>query len=71
MIAPLRLPDPSAAEETCRLREARRVVAAALLGGPSDAADRPKPVAAWKAWLFAAWVVIATGAYLAAMLGWL
>ncbi len=72
MIAPIRLPDPQTAEERRRLREARRVVAAALLGQPGEEGAQRRPrIAAWKAWAFALWVVGATGAYAAAMLGWL
>lgn len=71
MIAPLRLPDATAAEEARRLREARRVVASALLGARDGAGDRPRRITAWKAWLFAIWVAVVTGMYLASMLGWL
>jgi hypothetical protein len=53
------------------LRRARRLVAEALL---SDAPTAGRPcgtIAPWKAWLFVAWLVAATGVWFACMLGWL
>lgn len=69
MIAPLR--EPSGRASTRRrndqLAVARRIVAATLLAGP-DEAQGPR-VTAWKAWLFAAWMIVASVAYGLSMLG--
>lgn len=70
MIAPLRLPDPLAAEETRHLREARRVAAAALFGERGAPRARPERIAPWKAWVLALWAVAVTAAYFASMLRW-
>ncbi len=69
MIAPLR--EPSGRTSTRRrndqLKVARRIVAATFLRGPDE--DRGPRIAAWKAWLFAAWMVFAAVAYGLSMLG--
>jgi len=54
---------------TPHVRRARRLVASTFLHGQADPADRAPPVAAWKSWLLAAWVVAVTLLYSAAMLG--
>ena len=53
-----------------RMRRAHRLVASTLLKKTKAAftGDGP-PVAAWRAWLFAAWVATATAAYAAYMVG--
>jgi hypothetical protein len=68
MIAPLR--DPSGSESSVAnepLRVARRLVAAALLAGERRE-DAPR-IAAWKAWLFAGWLVLTVVAYGLSMMG--
>lgn len=69
MIAPLR--EPSGRASTRRrndqLEVARRIVAATFLNGSDE--DRGPRMAAWKAWLFAAWMVFAAVAYGLSMLG--
>jgi hypothetical protein len=71
MIAPLRETEPGRAEVRSRLRAARRLIAATLLGPSHDpAADAPL-VPAWQAWLLAVWVAavaLACGAYLLGLL---
>lgn len=56
------------ATTTEEIRRARRLVASTLLTTRPDRADDAPPVPGWKAWLFAAWVVIATTFYFAHML---
>ncbi len=51
------------------LRRARRKVASSFLERQSYPADDGPPVPIWQAWLFAAWVVVVTVAYAAAMAG--
>jgi hypothetical protein len=46
-------------------RSVRRFLAECLL--PS--AEKPPPMAAWKAWLLAAWMLIVAAVYLTTMLG--
>lgn len=69
MIAPLR--EPSGRTSTRRrnnqLEVARRIVAATFLRGPDE--DPGPRIAAWKAWLFAVWMVFAAVAYGLSMLG--
>ncbi len=58
MIAPLRQTDSTTGEIRRRLREARLAIVETFWGAPGrQPADVP-PVAAWRAWLFAAWVAI-------------
>jgi hypothetical protein len=71
MIAPLEQIDGEKAETRRRLRLARRLVAWTFLRHRPEPAAGAAPIAAWKAWVFAAWVAIVTGVYLATMLGWL
>ena len=54
---------------TTAVRRARRLVASSLLEQESHPACSTPPVATWKAWLFAAWVVVVTGFYFAHMFG--
>jgi len=54
---------------TPHVRRARRLVASTFLQRQGDSADSAPPVAAWKAWLLAAWVVAVTLLYFAGMLG--
>lgn len=68
MIAPIHMPDPWAPEKVRVLRKARRIVAAMLFGPPTPTTAEPPPLAAWKGWLFAAWVVGVTAVYVWAML---
>jgi hypothetical protein len=69
MIAPLRKPSERRSRRIRhdQLEIARRLVAATLLCGPD--ADRGPRIAAWKAWLFAAWMVFAALAYGLSMIG--
>jgi hypothetical protein len=71
MIAPIRVPDPWAPEQTRLLRKARRIVAAMLLGSDSPVpAEMPK-LAGWKAWLFAGWTLAVAAAYVwSLVVGW-
>jgi hypothetical protein len=62
------MPDAWAPEKTRLWRKARRIVAAMLLGPPTPTPAEPPPLAAWKAWLFAAWVLGTVSAYVWAML---
>ena len=68
MIAPLR--DPAGSKSSVKsepLKIARRIVAAAFL--PADDSDRPPQIAAWKAWLFAGWLMLTALAYGLSMAG--
>ncbi len=69
MIAPLRVADSETRRENLALGKARRAVGAALLSAESDGSAEPRKVPAWGAWLFAAWVLVATVYYFACMLG--
>jgi len=60
MIAPLREIEPQPAEVRRRFRQARRLIAATLLGPSGEPAGQAPPVPAWQAWLLAAWVVTVT-----------
>ena len=51
------------------IRHARQLVASTLLTQPTRRRDRALPVPAWRAWLFTAWIVVATASYLAHMAG--
>jgi hypothetical protein len=52
------------------LRYARRLVASTLLRRRLPGWGNSAKIAAWKAWLFTAWVVVVTAVYGAYMLGW-
>ena len=67
MIAPIR--QSKAPPKTRMMQHARHLVAATLLRRRSGPAEAVPPVPAWRAWLFAAWVVVVTGVYFAHMLG--
>ena len=54
---------------TPSMRRARRMVASALLEQESLPQSSAPRVAAWKAWLFAVWVVVVTACYFAHMFG--
>jgi len=71
MIAPLGRTDSERAKRRRRLHGAHRLVASVLLAHASEPTENAPPVAAWRAWLFAGWVLLVTGVYSAAMLGWL
>ena len=58
MIAPLRQTDPQTGEIRRRLREARLAIVETFWGPPGRRCADVPPVARWRAWLFAAWVVI-------------
>jgi len=68
MIAPIRVPDPWAPEQTRLLRKARRIVAAMLLGPPAPAPAETPKLAGWKAWLFAGWTLAVATAYVWSLL---
>jgi hypothetical protein len=69
MIAPLEQADAERAETRQRLRLARRFVASTFLGHRSEPGENAPPIAAWKAWAFAGWVVTVVVVYFATMLG--
>jgi len=69
VIAPLRETDSETSEGRRRLRRARRKIAAALFEDRPHQPDHASPVPGWQAWLFVAWVAVATAAYAASMLG--
>ncbi|MFH1264837.1 MAG: hypothetical protein ABIK89_03875 [Planctomycetota bacterium] len=71
MIAPLGRSNPKAVGRRRRMHGAHRLVVSTLLEQGSKPIENAPPVAAWRAWTFAGWVVIVTGVYLATMLGWL
>jgi hypothetical protein len=62
MVAPIQHKDKPAPSSA--MRRAHRLVASTLLS-QAPAADGAPRVAAWKAWLFAAWVVVIAAAYVA------
>ena len=64
MIAPLRLSSKPRAKA---LGDARRLVAQLLPSVPPRLESVPN-IKSWQAWLYALWVVIATGAYFWTML---
>ncbi len=67
MVAPIpRTDDPSRSR---RHRHAHHWVAGTLLRPRAGRAMSGPPVAAWKAWLFAGWVIAATSVYAATMTG--
>jgi len=51
------------------MRRVHHLVAATFLKRQQRPSDNAPPVPAWKAWLFAAWVIVATAAYSAYMIG--
>jgi len=61
MIAPVRDKKRSAAPEG--LHGARHYVASLLLPDSPPAADVGPPVIAWRAWVYAAWVIAAAACY--------
>ncbi|HUY35945.1 MAG TPA: hypothetical protein VMV69_24610 [Pirellulales bacterium] len=62
MIAPWRKPsdDGDTLAERCQLVIARRMIAAALLP-EGEARPRPPRAAAWRAWLWVAWMLLTVG----------
>ncbi len=70
MIAPLEQARPKVARRRRRLHRAHRLVASTFFERPSEPPRDIPPIPAWKAWAFAAWVVIVTTIYLATMLHW-
>jgi len=71
MIAPLRETETATLETRQRLHRARQLIASTLLRPDPYPEESARPVAPWRAWLFAAWVVVVTAVYLAYMAGWL
>jgi hypothetical protein len=69
MIVQVDKPDPKNVERFERLRRARRIVASTFFARHPHPADTARPISAPRAWLFAAWVALVTGAYFARMLG--
>jgi len=69
MIATPRQISPEAVETRRRLHRARHVVASTFFRHDSESMERVPPISAWRAWLFAGWVVLVTAVYLATMLG--
>jgi hypothetical protein len=63
MIAPIRPPQEASWRRKRAFTQARRAVAAALLGEPV-AAPSPPLISRWKSWLIATWLVGVLGAYL-------
>lgn len=66
MIAPLQIDPKHGPDGSPKLRAARATIAAMLLRDAGPPAPR---IAAWKAWLFAAWVSITVTAYAISMSG--
>jgi len=67
MIAPLETKSERCSPRVSpRLRAARSVIAAMLLG---DAAMPAPTIAAWKAWLFVLWIFVTVTAYAFSMSG--
>lgn len=69
MIAPIREPDRWSNVPSEALRRARRIVAETLLPPSRDQQESPPRVPAWKAWLFAAWVLGTSGWFLTHLFG--
>lgn len=67
MIAPISRSEQPAL--SVAMRHARRLVACTLLSEPSRPPEDAPPVAAWRAWVFAAWVALVTAVYAASMAG--
>jgi hypothetical protein len=68
MIAPWRDANSTACGRDPRLREAHKYLAASICTEPRE--DSGPAVAAWKAWLFVGWMVLATALWATSMLGW-
>jgi hypothetical protein len=69
MIAPLNETGPQSPSARRHFRAARRVVASTFLSAASGPGDGAPSIPAWRAWLFAGWVLVVTAAYFAGMLG--
>ena len=69
MIAPLPQTGPERSPVHRHVRAARRLVASTFLPAPARAADDAPSIPVWRAWLFAAWVLVVTAVYFASMLG--
>ena len=69
MIAPLGQGNTETVELRGRLSRARRLVASTFFQHHSEPSENAPPIPAWRAWIFAGWVVIVTGVYFATMLG--
>jgi hypothetical protein len=69
VIAPIDRADRESAETHRCLERARHYIASTLLRHRAEQAEHVRPVRAWQAWLFAAWVLTVTGIYFATMLG--
>ena len=54
---------------TPSMRRAHRLVAKTFLHTSETDSKSATPVAGWKAWLFAGWVVVAVATYLIVVLG--
>lgn len=70
MIAPLQEEEKEAPVRSPALRRAHLLLAATFFRTPSHSAETSPAIPAWKAWIFAAWVVIVVALYFAAMAGW-
>lgn len=68
MIAPFREVDTEIAESPGRSSGVRQIVAA-MLERKRPPEDTPPPMPAWRAWMFAGWVVVVTAVYFATMMG--
>jgi hypothetical protein len=69
MIAPLDQMDTASIEKRRLFHRARRMIAHALLPASVGREVRAPRISAWRAWLFAAWVVTVTAVYFVRMLG--
>jgi len=69
MIAPLPQTGPEKSAAGRHVRAARRLVASTFLPEQPRATDSAPSIPAWRAWLFAAWVLVVTAVYFAGMLG--
>jgi len=67
MIAPIERPKAPASSPG--ILHARRLVASALLKQRPRPAEGAPSMAAWRAWLFTAWVVVVAAVYFVCMAG--
>lgn len=63
MIAPIREPDSRSASDRRRWIRARMAVASSLFPS-SKPRGGDRPLALWKAWLWASWIVVVSSVYL-------
>ena len=69
MIAFYQLTENENAVSTPRMRRAHRMVATRFLTQDAEPHGNPPPVAAWRSWLFVAWVVVVASTYFLHLFG--